>query len=180
MSYSNVPSMGTDQSASLTEAAKYYIRSTHLNENVYIRLRTGEKFDVTSSAGIEYQHTTGTLSTYKTTDTYDLYYGFNLHWTMPLGIQLATDIKMYNRRGYEASEMNTNNLIWNAQLSRTFFKNLTAKVEAFDMLDQMTQTIWSTSATGFTSTWRRSLPRYVMLHLIWKFNRIPQKAKGNK
>ena len=180
LSYSNVPAMGTDQSASLNEATKYFIRSTRLNEYFYIRLHTGEKFDVTPSMGIEYLHATGTLSTYKTANTYDLYYGFNLHWTMPLGIQLATDLKMYNRRGYEASEMNTNNLIWNAQLSRTFFKNLTAKVEAFDMLGQMTQTIWSTSTTGFTNTWRRSLPRYVMLHLIWKFNRIPQKAKGNK
>ena len=49
----------------------------------------------------------------------------------------ATDMKMFSRRGYSGSAMNTDDLVWNASLSRSFHKRkLTARLEGFDILSQ--------------------------------------------
>ena len=47
----------------------------------------------------------------------------------------TTDLTMYSRRGYEAHEMNTDELVWNARLSKQVWKKrLTLALEGFDKL----------------------------------------------
>jgi hypothetical protein len=176
LSYENQASYGTDMSNSLLDVTKINVHRTDLEERLSVSFRLNDKFDVTPSGKIKYEHSSSDLSTYKNMNVYNLIYGMNLHWQMPLGLQLATDINMYNRRGYQDEQMNTNNLIWNAQLSKSFFKKkVTAKIEAFDILNKITDTYMNVSSSGYTSTWSRSLPRYVMFHLIYKFSKMPKK-----
>lgn len=110
-------------------------------------------------------------------DTYDYQYGGNVQYTIPLlKLTLATDINMFSRRGYQSDMMNTNDLVWNAQLTRSFLKGrLTAKVQAFDLLRQLSCVRYSINAQGWSERWNNSIPRYVMLTAIYKITKKPKK-----
>jgi hypothetical protein len=53
---------------------------------------------------------------------------------------------------------------------------LTTKIEAVDLLAQVSQVRYEINAQGRTETWVNSLPRYVMLHLIYRFQILPKKG----
>ena len=100
----------------------------------------------------------------------------NAQITLPWKLQLTTDLTMFARRGYQLSEMNTTDWIWNAQLSRSFInKKLLVKLQGFDILRQLSNTQYLMNAQGRTETWNNSIPRYMMLSLSWRFNVNPKK-----
>ena len=48
-------------------------------------------------------------------------------------------------------------------------------LEGHDLLHQLSSTQYSVNAQGRTETWYRSLPHYVMLHLVYHWNKNPKK-----
>lgn len=55
-----------------------------------------------------------------------------------LKLQLTTDLTMFAHSGYQLSEMNTTDWIWNAQLECSFInKKLLVKLQGFDILRQL-------------------------------------------
>ena len=100
-------------------------------------------------------------------------------YTIPvLKLDVATDLKMFSRRGYNSSMMNTDDLVWNASLSRAFFKGkLTARLMAFDILHQLSSTQYNVNAQGRTETWHNCIPRYALLTLGYKFQKMPKNKK---
>lgn len=95
---------------------------------------------------------------------------------LPYSWQVASDIKLYMRRGYSDNTLNTTDWIWNASMSRTFLKGvLTAKLTAIDILGQVSKIRNNINAQGRTETWVNSVPRYVMLHLSYRFSKMPRK-----
>ena len=108
----------------------------------------------------------------------DFNYGANLHVDLPLKMRLSTDIKMYSRRGYADRSLCTDNLLWNAQISRPFCRGrLLVAAKAFDILHQISSTHTTFNAQGRIETWRLSLPSYFMLSVQLKFNKNPEKSK---
>ncbi len=106
----------------------------------------------------------------------DFSYGFTFRYTLPWKIEFGTDMKMFSRRGYNKSSMNTNDLIWNAQLTRSFCKGkLVAAITEFDILGQLSSTYYNVNSQGSSEYWGNSLNRYVMLSLKYKFNLGPKK-----
>ena len=124
------------------------------------------------------RHTRGQLDIVKSIDANDMQYGFNATYTIPvLKLTVATDMNLYSRRGYESSMMNTDELVWNAQLSRSFLKGaLTAKLLAYDLLAQISSKRYDVNAQGRMETWYNYIPRYVMFSLAYKFTRKPKKG----
>lgn len=104
--------------------------------------------------------------------------GFNTTLTLPWEFRLTTDMTMFVRCGYQQSELNTTDWIWNAQLSRAFFSGrLLTKLQAFDLLHQLNSVRYAVNEQGRVETWRNSIPRYLMLTLAWKFNINPKKKR---
>ena len=128
---------------------------------------------------IDTRHSRSRRDGFEPINTYDYRWGGNIQYTIPaLGVNLSTDINMFSRRGYGSREMNTDDLAWNAQLSRTFLKGaLTARITAYDILRQISTKSYSINAQGRTELRYNSVPRYVMLSLAWKFSKKP---KGKK
>jgi len=92
------------------------------------------------------------------------------------GWQVSTDLNLYARRGYSDSTLNTTDWIWNASVAKNFLKGqLTVKAEAVDILGQISQVSNVINAQGRTETWMNSLPRYAMLHVIYRLNILPKK-----
>jgi hypothetical protein len=108
----------------------------------------------------------------------DFGYGVTLNCELPWQLHLATDAKMYSRRGYSDRSLNSDDLVWNAQLERSLCHGrLNLAVKAFDLLHQISQTHVAMNAQGRTETWQLSLPNYVMLHLVYHWNKNPKKKK---
>lgn len=107
----------------------------------------------------------------------DFQYGGNLQYTIPtMKITLATDINMFSRRGYNNSMMNTDDLVWNAQLTRPLCKGkVVAKLQAFDILHKLSTKNFYVDAQGRTETWYNSIPRYMMFSLAFKMHKKAKK-----
>ncbi|MCD8318800.1 MAG: outer membrane beta-barrel family protein [Paraprevotella sp.] len=147
--------------------------------------RTGEDAELsyrfkTLSVGIngtvDWRNSQSDRSGFETINAVEYNYGMTVNYTLPWKIQLATDIKMFSRRGYSDSGMNTDDVVWNASLTRSFAqKRLVVKLEGFDILSQISNTHYSIDAQGREEVWINNIPSYAMLHLQWRFNHMPKK-----
>ena len=127
-------------------------------------------------ADAQWRNSTSNRDNFQTLNAYDYNYGMTLSYKLPLGIQLATDLKQYSRRGYGDKSMNTDDLVWNASLTRSFCKGrLTLTAEGFDLLHQLSNTTYTVNAQGRTEVWRNTIPNYMMMHVAYKITKTPKK-----
>ena len=127
-------------------------------------------------ADAQWRNSTSNRDNFQTLNAYDYNYGMTLSYKLPLGIQLATDLKQYSRRGYGDKSMNTDDLVWNASLARSFCNGrLTLTAEGFDLLHQLSNTTYTVNAQGRTEVWRNTIPNYVMMHVAYKLTKMPKK-----
>jgi hypothetical protein len=83
-----------------------------------------------------------------------------------------------------SANVNSNPLIINATLEKQFLsrKNLSLKLQAFDLMNENIGLNRSVSATGFTDTRSNRLGRYFMISLVFRLNKFfgdQQKGGGN-
>ena len=94
---------------------------------------------------------------------------------LPWKLDLSTDIGLYSRTGYADENLNTSDLVWNARLSRPFFKgNLLFVVDGFDLLGQLSNVTRTLNAQGRTETYTNVMPRYTLFHIIYRLNKQPK------
>ena len=152
------------------------VNNVYAKENLSIKYMFGNL--TTSLLGnLEWHNASSKRNGFTNINSFDFNYGIAVKYKLPFDIYLSTDFKVFSRRGYDDSSMNTDDLVWNAMVSKSFLKGgrLTAKLEAFDLLHQLSSTYQSINAQGRTETWRSCLPNYFMLHLIYKININPKK-----
>ena len=151
-------------------------RSTNLGENLRLNYRN-DILEVGVNGGMNYQHASNDMQQRGNRNTWFFNYGGNIVINMPWDMQFSSDISQQSRRGYDDASMNTNELIWNAQLSQNFLKqkNATVSVQWYDILRQRSSISRSYSATNRSDTWTNAIHSYVMVHLIYRFNLL-----GNK
>ena len=95
---------------------------------------------------------------------------------LPWKLDLSTDLNLYTRTGYADAALNTSDFVWNARLSRPFFKGkFLVLLDGFDILDQLSNVTRVMNAQGRTETYTNVMPRYVLLHAVWRFNKQPKK-----
>ena len=95
---------------------------------------------------------------------------------LPWKLDLSTDLNLYTRTGYADAALNTSDFVWNARLSRPFFKGkFLVLIDGFDILGQLSNVTRVMNAQGRTETYTNVMPRYVLLHAVWRFNKQPKK-----
>ena len=95
---------------------------------------------------------------------------------MPWEIELRTRLNVDWKRGYEVAEMNREQWLWNAEMQKSIMKgNLTFKVKARDILGQIRNYSMRVNAQGRYETWTNTLGRYVLVSVIYRFNKSPKK-----
>lgn len=121
---------------------------------------------------LNYTHARNELQSNSNLDTWQFSYGATLNITAPWGMSISTDLHNSSRRGYNDSSMNTNELIWNAQLAQSMLKGnaLTLSLQFYDLLHQQSNFSRALSATARTDTEYNSINSYVMLHAIYRMN----------
>ena len=151
------------------------VKTLFLNETVKIDHRFGRQ-KVGAKAGCSWRNATSAREDFATVSAANFNYGLTGQFELPCGFQFFTDLTMYSRRGYEAHEMNTDELVWNARLSKKFFKKrLTVALEGFDILHNLSAVTHTLNGQGRTETYRNVIPSYGMLHVIYRLNVQPKK-----
>ena len=117
-------------------------------------------------------HARSVLQSNNNLDTWTFSYGASLMLTAPWGTQLSTGMSMNSRRGYSDESMNTNELIWNAQLSQSFLRGnaLTLSLQFYDILNRQSTFSRSITSTQRVDTEYNAITSYAMLHVIYKIN----------
>ena len=160
----------------MTASEENVVNTLTLHDGAYIQYNKGT-LNIRATGDIRWRHSEGKMYDFETLNATDFQYGLSARYTLPrLNTTLSADGNMYSRRGYGSSELNTNDFVLNASVSQPFFNGkLIARIEAFDLLHQLSSTQYSVNAQGRTETWYRSLPHYVMLHLVYHWNKNPKK-----
>ena len=150
---------------------------THwITDRLRIDYRISKNFKLGAKGYIGIGHTSSSREDFQSLTLYDFHYGLTALINLPAAFQLSTDLTMYSRRGYASSSANTNDLVWNARLSKTFTKaGLTFALDAFDILGNLSNISQVLNSQGRTETYRNSLPRYIMAHVIYRLNKKPKK-----
>lgn len=105
-------------------------------------------------------------------ETWQFSYGPSMTLTAPWGTSLNTSLSISSRRGYNDSSMNTDEFVWNAQLSQGFLKGkpLTIMLQFYDILRQQSTFSRAISATSRTDTEYNAINSYAMLHVVYRLN----------
>ena len=159
-----------------TESHVNAVNSLTQHHKAYIQYNKGT-LNIRATGDIRWRHSEGKMYDFETLNATDFQYGLSARYTLPrLNTTLSADGNMYSRRGYGSSELNTDDFVLNASVSQPFFKGkLIARIEAFDIFHQLSSTQYAVNAQGRTETWYRSLPHYVMAHLVYHWNKNPKK-----
>ena len=112
--------------------------------------------------------------------TWNFSYGGNTKITLPWGSDLSTDFHVFSKRGYSDETLNTNELIWNAQLSHGFLrgKKLTVMLQWYDILHEQTNFTRMVNANGWRDQEVNTITSYAMLHVSYRLNLFGDAGRG--
>lgn len=153
------------------DAAKNTTRTTNLNERITMGYRN-DWVEVSLDGQLNYQHTRNELQPTADLDTWQFNYGGQFLVRLPLDFELSMNLHERSRRGYNDASMNTNELIWNGQVSKPFLKNksLIVALNFYDLLGQQSNYERWVNATGRSDTRFNSVNSYAMLHVRYRLN----------
>ena len=165
-------------SNSMEELKRIQTKRNYVDYGMMLKYRKDEKFDIEPHFNILFNHATNNQIGGTDANARDYIYGFNLNWTLPYNWTLATDINLFQRRGYGLG-MNTDDVIWNAQLTRSWMKGrLLTRLTAYDILNQVHHNSYIITAEGYQSRWEKGLSQYVLLSLFYRIDIKPKKARN--
>lgn len=166
--YNNYVSFVAQQKAN---AEKNNTRSVNLSERLNVSFRN-DWLEVTLDGSCTYQHTRNKLQPDNNLNTWQFSYGGQMLLRLPAGFEVSTNLREHSRRGYNNPSSNTNELIWNGQISKTFLKSKTLIVALnfYDLLGQQSNFERWVGATGRSDTQYNSINSYAMLHVRYRLN----------
>ena len=164
--------------ADAVESTRSEVRSLVLSENLALNYKW-KNYSIGLRADVRYTNATSPRTDFTTINVADFNYGVNAQLNLPWNFSLSTDLTMYSRRGYEDRTMNSNDLVWNARLTNAslLHGNLIFTLDGFDILGQLSTVRRTLNAQGRTETWYNTVPRYAMLHIVYRLNIEPKKRK---
>ena len=156
---------------SLSDSEKSVTKALGIGERLSASYRN-EWFEFELSGSLNYTYRRSELQSNNNLDTWQFSYGAMTGVTAPWGTQLTTNINMQSRRGYSDESMNTNELIWNAQLSQSFLKGnaLTLSLQFYDILQQQSTVSSILNAMQRSDTEYNAITSYAMVHVIYRLN----------
>lgn len=154
-----------------SDSQRNVTKSTSLGERLSASYRNSW-LEVELDGSVNYTHSKNNLQSNNNLNTWQFAYGTNINITTPWGTSLSTDIHENSRRGYEDASLNTNELIWNAQISHSFLKGnaLTLSIQWFDILQKQSNFTRVINAMQRTDTEYNSINSYLMFKASYKLN----------
>ena len=154
-----------------SDSQKNTTRSTTWRERLSFSYRN-DWLELSLDGTLNYNHAKNKLQPNSNLDTWQFSYGPSMTLTAPWGTSLNSSLSISSRRGYNDSSMNTDEFVWNAQLSQSFLKGkpLTIMLQFYDILRQQSTFSRAISATSRTDTEYNAVNSYAMLHVVYRLN----------
>ena len=159
------------------DAEKNTTRTTNVNQRLNISFRN-DWLEVTLDGNVNYQHSRNELQPNANLDTWRFSYGGQVMVRLPMDFEISTNLHENSRRGFNDPSSNTNELIWNGQVSKMFLKDksLIVALNFYDVLAQQINYERWVNATGRSDTRYNSINTYAMLHVRYRLNIFGGKA----
>ena len=153
------------------DAEKNTTRTTNVNQRLNASFRN-DWLEVTIDGNVNFQHSRNKLQPNANLDTWRFSYGGQVMLRLPQGFEISTNLHENCRRGYNDPSSNTNELIWNGQISKSFLKSKTLIVALnfYDLLGQQSNYERWVNANGRSDTRYNSINSYAMLHVRYRLN----------
>ena len=153
------------------DAAKNTTKTTNVNERLTASYRN-DWLEVALDGQVNYQHSRNELQPSANLDTWQFTYGGQFLVRLPWNFEVSMNLHERSRRGYNDASMNTNELLWNGQISKPFLKSksLIVALNFYDLLGQQSNYERWVNATGRSDTRYNSINSYAMLHIRYRLN----------
>ena len=153
------------------DSQKNTTQNTTWNERLSLSYRN-DWLELSLDGTLAYNHAKNKLQPNSNLDTWQLSYGPSMTLTAPWGTSLNTSLSCSSRRGYSDASMNTDEFVWNAQLSQGFLKGkpLTVMLQFYDLLHQQSTFSRAISSVSRTDTEYNAINSYAMLHVVYRMN----------
>lgn len=160
------------------ETVKSRTRGAHVSEHLRFTFRN-DWLEANVQGTIRYNHSRNSSNSASNLDTYTFNYGGNIVIQAPWGFTFSTDLGQHSRRGYSDESMNTNQLIWGAEISQRLLpkKNLTISVRAVDILNERDNVYRNITSTARTDTRSQMIHSYWMMHVTYRFGKFGGRNK---
>ena len=154
---------------------KSVVRTASLSFSPKLSLSLG-KHTLGFSSDVAWNRYTSDRSTFQNINAWQYRIGADAIVHLPWKFDLTTDLTLYGRTGYADASLNTADVVWNARLARALFKGKwVVMLDGFDILGQLSNVTRTINAQGRTETYTNVLPRYGLLHAVYKFQKTPKK-----
>lgn len=128
-----------------------------------------------------WNNATSSRENFETINTYDFNYGMTGEYQMPKNFTFVTDLKMFSRRCYDNSAINSDKVVWNASLQHPFLKGeIIARLEGFDLLHNLTNVYYSVNGQGLSESIYNTIPPYIMFHMGFRLSYSPKNRNENE
>lgn len=177
LSYNNyVGYLALDNNSS---SQKNTTRTMQIGEQLRASFRNSW-LEVMLDGTLNYTHSRNLLQSESNLDTWQFSYGGSINLYLPWGTSISTDLHENSRRGFNDNSMNTNELIWNAQISQGFLKGkpLTVSLQFYDILHNQSNFSRVINAIQKSDTKYNSINSYAMLHVVYRMNLFGGKQPG--
>ena len=165
------------------DSQKNTTQNTTWNERLSLSYRN-DWLELSLDGTLAYNHAKNKLQPNSNLDTWQFSYGPSMTLTAPWGTSLNTSFSCSSRRGYSDESMNTDEFVWNAQISQGFLKGkpLTVMLQFYDLLHQQSTFSRAISSFSRTDTEYNAINAYAMLHVVYRMNLFGGKdaRKGNR
>ena len=153
------------------DSQKNTTQNTTWNERLSLSYRN-DWLELSLDGTLAYNHAKNKLQPNSNLDTWQFSYGPSMTLTAPWGTSLNTSLSCSSRRGYSDASMNTDEFVWNAQLSQGFLKGkpLTVMLQFYDLLHQQSTFSRAISSVSLTDTEYNAINSYAMLHVVYRMN----------
>lgn len=163
----------------INESIKSKTRNLTLGQRLELGYRN-DWFEASLNGNVNYNHSRNNVVKNNDLDTWNFSYGADFNIRLPWGTTIATDISQNSRRGYAQSDMNTDELLWNAQISHSFLRGnaLTIALEMNDILGEQSNISRVVNAMSSSDSRTNAIYQYGMLRCIYKLNIFGGKIGG--
>lgn len=144
--------------------------------DISINYSPNAKFCVNGGVRIGWKNIDGERADFVRIRTTDVAYHLSGQATLPGNILFGTNLYLTSRYGLNDASLNDTRLVWNAECSRVI-KSFTLTIKGCDLLGRNRHTSVNINAQGRTESFSNTLPRYILLCLIWKFNSVGKKKQ---
>lgn len=165
-----------------TSALKNVTRALTLSECASFGYRNSW-IEVELNGTVDYTRSSNTLKVGNSNlNTWQFSYGTNVTFMAPWNMQITTGLTQNSRRGFSDKSMNTNELVWNAQVSQSFLKSksLTVSLQLYDILHNLSSVSRTIDALKRSDTSYNTINSYAMLHVIYNINLFGGKENRDK